>query len=687
MMTRFAFVVRSSILLFASPALAQVDEMAMRVLDTVSVEAYAADRPQHLVPASIGSIDPKSFNRFSGTSLLPAFNMVPGVRMEERSPGSYRFSVRGSLLRSPFGVRNVKFYWNGLPFTDGGGNTYLNLLDLSAVTRAEVIKGPAGSLYGAGTGGAVLLRSSPIEASAVGITALGGSFGTYRIGGLVEAQSQQLESRVQFVQQKSDGYRQQSAMSRSAFQADMAFPFSASDIMEITILYTDLNYQTPGGLTEAQYLADPRQARPASGAIPGTTEQQAAVFNTTWLSGIQYEHQWSSSWRSSLGIVASSTEFKNPSIRNFEVRDEQNTGLRLTTTWEKSNPAHRKRIVFGAEYQQYRAPITVNNNLGGEPGPVVLSQDEITSTLALGFVQGEIEFKNGLQLVGGLSVNYTELRDKRTTPSPTITQQRIFNPVLLPRIAILKKLSASVSLFASASRGFSPPTVAEVMPSTGIYNPTLNPESGWSYEAGVHGRLGSHIELHASVYDFRLRDAIVLQRDSSGADYYVNAGDTRQPGLEVAAEWSKSFSGIVQMVKIKTGITYSAYRFGTYVFDGSDYSGNALTGVPPWTVALGADADLAWGMYARVTANFADRIPLNDANSDYASDYLLLGVRAGKRIKGRLPIDLFAGVDNLLDQSYSLGNDLNAVGKRYFNAAPEINFYLGLSTRLGLAPK
>jgi iron complex outermembrane receptor protein len=457
--------------------------------------------------------------------------------------------------------------------------------------------------------------------------------------------------------------------------------------MEVTVLYTDLHYQTPGGLTEAQYLADPRQARPAAGAIPGATEQQAGVFNTTWFSGIHYEHQWSSSWRSDLGIVASSTEFKNPSIRNFEVRQEQNTGLRLTTTWEKGGPARRERIIFGGEYQQYRAPIVVNNNAGGEPGPVLLSQDDITSTLALGFLQGEIEFKNGLQVVGGLSVNYAELRDKRTAPSPAVTQQRIFNPVLLPRIAILKKLSASVSAFASASRGFSPPTVAEVMPSTGIYNPTLNPESGWSYEAGVHGKLGSNIELHASVYDFRLVDAIVLQRDSSGADYYVNAGDTRQRGLELAVDWSKSFRGTVQMVRIKTAITYSAYRFGNYVFDGNDYSDNALTGVPPWTVALGADADLARGLYARITANFADRIPLNDANSDYANDYLLLGVRAGKRFEGRVPIDLFAGADNLLDQSYSLGNDLNAAGKRYFNAAPGINFYLGLSARFGLAPK
>jgi len=664
-------------------AMAQADADTVRVLDTVTVEAYASDRPLHNVSASIGTVSVQAFNRFSGTSVLPAFNFLPGVRMEERSPGSYRFSIRGSLLRSPFGVRNIKFYWNGLPFTDGGGNTYLNLLDVYSLQRAEVVKGPSGSLYGAGTGGTVLLRSAPVEESAVGITTLGGSYGTYRTGAVVEARSQQLGSRVQFVQQGSDGYRQQSAMKRNAFQADIAFSIDASNVMNVTMLYTDLYYQTPGGLTEAQYQGDPRQARPSSGAGPGAIEQQAAVSNKTLYSGIYYEHQWSSSWSSAIGILASSTEFKNPAIRNYEMRDEQNQGIRLTTTWEKKRTNRSAKIVFGGELQEYRAPITVTNNLGGTPGPLVLSQDKITSTLALGFVQGEVELQHGFQVVGGLSVNYAALKDERTIPSPVATQHRIFNPVLLPRVALLKKLGPSISVFASASRGFSPPTVAEVMPSTGIYNPFLSPESGWSYEAGLHGKVGSLFEVHASIYDFRLVDAIVLQRDSTGADYYVNAGDTRQPGIEVAASWTRKYNGLVQSLNFNTGITYSAYRFGTYIKDGSDYSGNSLTGVPPWTVALGLDADFAHHFYARVSANYADRIPLNDANTDYASDYLLLGIRVGKRFQGRAPIDLFAGVDNALDQTYSLGNDLNAAGNRYYNAAPRINFYAGLIARLG----
>ena len=123
----------------------------VQVLHEIVVKGYSYDRPLSEVPAAIGYVDTKTLERFSNTSLLPAVNTIPGVRMEERSPGSYRFAIRGSSLRSPFGVREVKMYWNGLPLTDGGGNTYLNLLDFNAIGSVEIIEGPGASLYGAGS--------------------------------------------------------------------------------------------------------------------------------------------------------------------------------------------------------------------------------------------------------------------------------------------------------------------------------------------------------------------------------------------------------------------------------------------------------------------------------------------------------------------------------------------------------
>ena len=98
---------------FSLQGLAQVGDSTV-LLDEIVIEAYSYKRPLQEIPASIGVVQSSGLSRFSPTSFLPAINTLPGVRMEERSPGSYRLSIRGSSLRSPYGVRNVKVYWNDL---------------------------------------------------------------------------------------------------------------------------------------------------------------------------------------------------------------------------------------------------------------------------------------------------------------------------------------------------------------------------------------------------------------------------------------------------------------------------------------------------------------------------------------------------------------------------------------------
>src|SRR5215210_1372745 len=99
-----------------------------KILGEVVVKAFGQNRRLKETPAAINYISRSQLDRFSNTTILPALNNTPGVRMEERSPGSYRLNIRGSSLRSPFGVRNVKVYYNEIPYTDPGGNTYLNQL-------------------------------------------------------------------------------------------------------------------------------------------------------------------------------------------------------------------------------------------------------------------------------------------------------------------------------------------------------------------------------------------------------------------------------------------------------------------------------------------------------------------------------------------------------------------------------
>ncbi len=239
-------------------------------------------------------------------------------------------------------------------------------------------------------------------------------------------------------------------------------------------------------------------------------------------------------------------------------------------------------------------------------------------------------------------------------------------------------------------QGFSPPSLAEYV------RLPINITTRWRrstalvtrrFESNASGR---QLLFDGAVYTFGLQETIVIQREDDGADYFVNAGKTRQFGVEGMITWDPSWlsTGALTDFRLWTSYTYNHYRFNDYVQDGVDYSGNALAGVAPVSVVTGLDVSLRMGLYLNVAAELCpDHIPLNDANTAYAKEYMLLGSRLGYRrtFGDRLLADVFGGIDNALDKRYSLGNDLNAAGNRFYNTAPTRNFYFGVKLQRGLS--
>ena len=82
----------------------------------------------------------------------------------------------------------------------------------------------------------------------------------------------------------------------------------------------------------------------------------------------------------------------------------------------------------------------------------------------------------------------------------------------------------------------------------------------------------------------------------------------------------------------------------------------------------------------RANCYIASIIYLNDANDASADPYQLVGLRLGYLLshRSKMKINLYLGADNLLDQTYSLGNDINAAAGRYYNAAAKRNYYFGI---------
>lgn len=101
------------------------------------------------------------------------------------------------------------------------------------------------------------------------------------------------------------------------------------------------------------------------------------------------------------------------------------------------------------------------------------------------------------------------------------------------------------------------------------------------------------------------------------------------------------------------------------------------------TIAAGTNIIIKPGLYFNFTYFHSDPIALNDANTEFASSYNLFGGRTGwkKKFSGKWELNIFTGADNLFDEKYSLGNDINAAGGRYYNAAAGRNYFVGVAFR------
>ncbi|MCU0446643.1 MAG: TonB-dependent receptor [Microscillaceae bacterium] len=656
-------------------------------LNEIIVQGYENNRPLLEVAAAIATLKPADLERFNNASIVSAMNTLPGVRMEERSPGSFRLAIRGSALRSPFNVRNVKMYWNDMPLTDAGGNTYLNGLDFNNLQNIEVIKGPGASLYGAGTGGVVLLQSpqSRKPQTDLQITSLSGSYGLFGVNGVLHTTSQKQSTRLMYAHQQADGYREQTQMRRDVINWQSQIWASEKRTLNFNVFYSDLYYQTPGGLTNAQFLANPRQARPATPVIRGAVEQQAAIALKTFYGGVSQEYQFNAHWSNRTAIYFTYNQVENPSIRNYERRIEPGFGGRSVTNYQFMKGKIKGKVSFGGEFQYgFNNTRVFGNRLG--QSDTLQTDDEIRTTIYNLFAQTELDLPQQFYVTIGGSYNQLIYNYLRLSQVPNDAHRLSFVPVFSPRIALLKKIKNNWSIYGSLSRGFSPPTIAEVRPSEGSFNRSLQPEKGTNYEIGIRGNWWQNkIQLDLTGFALDLQETIVVRRTQDGADFFVNAGNTRQRGLEasLAHQIIKDKTLIINDLRFFLNYTYNDFRFKNYQKQAQqleDFSGNWLTGVAPHIAIVGLDLQTNIGFYLNFTYNFTDRIPLNDANTFFASGYRLLGGRVGYRkiFADQIGFEVWLGIDNALNEAYSLGNDLNAVGNRFFNPAADRNFFGGL---------
>ena len=129
-------------------------------LDRVTVSATRRREPVREVPLRVESLDAESLERAGATSLNDTIGALPGVDVKaDAGPGRSAVTMRGVSLGSQT-IATVGVYVDEAPFGSSsafvaGGSMALDmaLLDLNHV---ELLRGPQGTLYGAGAMGGLI---------------------------------------------------------------------------------------------------------------------------------------------------------------------------------------------------------------------------------------------------------------------------------------------------------------------------------------------------------------------------------------------------------------------------------------------------------------------------------------------------------------------------------------------------
>jgi len=285
-----------------------------------------------------------------------------------------------------------------------------------------------------------------------------------------------------------------------------------------------------------------------------------------------------------------------------------------------------------------------------------------------------------LHVEAALSLNFYDYEFKNVYPNDeTAFTNRPFSTELMPRVALSYQITDDFAWRASVSRGYSTPATSEIRPTDHAINTSLDAEYGWNYETGFRIKNSDEsMYLDASVFYYKLYNTIVEKEDANGTDYYVNEGTTNQPGMELYfTDWiiRQNSSSFIRGLQFNESVTLDRFRFGT--------TGNQLTGVPEQVIISSLQVKLPASLFLFAEHNYTASIPLNDANTAFAPHYNLLSAKAGwQHVFSKTRLEIYAGADNLLNEKYSLGDDLNAIGNRYYNPAPLRNYYVGIKATI-----
>lgn len=660
-------------------------------LGEIVVQAFNITRRNKEVPAAVASLDENQLKVGSGISLQPSLNSIPGVKMDQSAPSDSRISIRGSGVRAPWAIRNLKMYINDIPITEADGTTRIESINISDLGGAEIIKGPASSVYGGGSIGGVInlrIKKARLGSQTLSLNSLIGAHGLRKIGGVYQSGTEKVNSFLSYGYMEYDGYRNHNSDLRRFLTGNFQFFPSEKQTFTLLLSRTSEDSQIPGALTKQQMKENPKQAAAENEA------KKAGRFQNWTRIGLGHQYDFNEHFSNSTSVFTYFYDLDHPLSYAYIKNYYQSYGGRTHFNYNPKWNIFNTQFVAGAEFNQAKSKGTQYENIAGEAGDLNSNVDNENTYYTI-FLQTETSLTERFRLTLGGSINRLKY-DITDYLNPSKTGIKDFKTQFSPRFALSYDFGDFLSLHTGISSGFAPPTSNEVSLPDGSINTALDGEKAVNYEINAKGGFLNHrLNYDLALYHLDMKNELIEQTVGQNVSVYHNSGKSTHKGAELALSYQlirKSDGKWFTAIKPFVAATYAHYRFDDFkLLDDQNqitenFKGNELPGISPWMLYMGVDFATETGFYLNAQYTFNDKAPLNNANTDFNPSYQLVDFKLGYQtpLGQYFNLEVYAGINNVFNKAYSSYTSLNAVAwgggePAYFQPSPKRNGYAGLN--------
>ncbi|MCD8453265.1 TonB-dependent receptor [Tenacibaculum finnmarkense genomovar ulcerans] len=637
---------------------------------------------QKSIAGGTNIISMKGLDTQRSLTLKDALQLQPGIILQEffGANDQPRLNIRGSGIQSNPQSRGLNLLQDGISINFSDGSYIIGALEPRSAKYIEVFRGANALKYGASSlGGAInLVSKNGYNASALELKLETGSFNYF--GGSISSGivfgKNDLYTAVSYNDAK--GFREFNTSSR--FNALVNIGRKFNDVFEsrLYINYTDLKFDIPGPLTQAQIDENPKQISTGINMPisigPNVIRDKPARTSSLFRIANKSVYKINNNNKITFGLQYQYGDdtFITPMAVGIQESKSDDFGINIAFNTQNA----KNSLSVGVNTRIGKIDRAYFVNLKGEKGKQY-TDNKLSSTNIVFYIEDIYKLTSKLSGIANLQLSSNTRNNKENFATPTTRPFFSFKTKSYgtfassdtsldqdyfgfnPKLGLIYSLKNQQQLFVNVSRSYEPPTFNELInKSKGNPNQSpkvfksikLNEQTATTLELGTRGAY-KKINWDLSLYHSLVKNEILTTTDLFGISGTTrNSPDkTIHQGLELgfgASLFKNIFSQNKDEINFK-----GVYNYSNFYFNKGIYKDNQIAGIPKHYIASSLEYKHPNGIFASVNTEWLpEKTPTDHQNTIFQKSYQLMGIRLGYN---KSKWSLFVEGKNITDTKYA----------------------------------